>query len=81
MATTTFESLLSKYPAEVRALAAGARTFIREILAKAEESLDEAAGVVGYGYGAGYKGLIWLEGVGRGPADHGSMTSCRASIW
>jgi hypothetical protein len=55
---TTLDQLLSKYPADVQALAISARKFILDTLPKADESLDESAGVLGYGYGPGYKGLI-----------------------
>jgi hypothetical protein len=58
MAASPFDQLLGRYPADVRALAIGARKFILESLPKAEETVDASAGVVGYGYGPGYKGLI-----------------------
>jgi hypothetical protein len=58
MSRTTLDQLLSKYPADVQALAISARKFILDTLPKADESLDESAGVLGYGYGPGYKGLI-----------------------
>jgi len=56
--TMTFEQLLGTYPTDVQALAFSARKLILDILPKSDENLDESAGVVGYGYGSGYKGLI-----------------------
>jgi hypothetical protein len=53
-----FEALLASYPSQVRALARAARAFIRRRLPAAEEYVDAPARIVGYGYGAGYKGLI-----------------------
>ena len=58
MATKGFDKLLGKYPAGVQGLALSARRFILESLPSAEESVDESAPVVGYGYGSGYKGII-----------------------
>ena len=58
MATKGFDKLLGKYPADVQSLALDARRFILESLPAAEESVDESAPVVGYGYGSGYKGII-----------------------
>jgi len=58
MPTAMFKQLLSRYPADVQAQAVRARRFILETLPKADESVDESAGVLGYGYGPGYKGLI-----------------------
>jgi hypothetical protein len=58
MATMSFDKLIGKYPTEVQALAASARKFILDTLPKSDESLDESGGVVGYGYGSGYKGTI-----------------------
>jgi hypothetical protein len=58
MATMTFDKLLGKYTTDAQTLAAAARKFILDTLPKADESLDESAGVVGYGYGSGYKGII-----------------------
>jgi hypothetical protein len=58
MSRTTLDRLLDRYPADVQTLAVRAREFILDTLPKADESLDESAGVLGYGYGSGYKGLI-----------------------
>jgi hypothetical protein len=58
MSRTTLDKMLGKYPADVQTLAVSARKFILGTLPKAEESLDESTGVLGYGYGSGYKGLI-----------------------
>lgn len=58
MATMTLDKMVAKYPVEVRTLAAATRKFILDVLPEAEETCDEAGGVVGYGYGAGYKGTV-----------------------
>ena len=58
MATMTFDQLLVRYPDEVRALAASARKFIRGFVPRADETVDESAGVVGFGRGSGYKGML-----------------------
>jgi len=52
------DDLLARCPASVQALAKSARTFLLKALPGAEESIDESAPVIGYGYGPGYKGLI-----------------------
>ncbi len=57
-ARRTIEKLLESYPADVQALAAGARHLIRQLLPKVEESVDPSAPVVGYGYGPGYRGMV-----------------------
>src|SRR5262245_17924005 len=51
------ESLLAPYPAEVRELALAARDFLAEALPGAQETVDESAKLLGYGYGTGYTGL------------------------
>ena len=58
LAVMTYEKLLERYPEQVRVLGSAARAFIRRTLPKTEESLDESAGVAGYGPGPGYSGLI-----------------------
>lgn len=58
MATATFQKPLTKYPADVQALALRARAFILETLAGVEETVDDSPFAAGYGYGAGYKNLI-----------------------
>jgi hypothetical protein len=52
------ETLLARYDAPVRAAAEALRTLLREALPGVQETPDESAGVIGYGYGPGYKGLI-----------------------
>ena len=54
----SFDDLLAKYPSNVQALALGTRKLILELLPEAEETVDQSAPVVGYGYGPGYKGTI-----------------------
>ena len=54
----TIESLLAAYPAEVRELALAARDFLAEVLPGAQETVDQSAKLLGYGYGTGYKGLV-----------------------
>lgn len=58
MPAMTLERLLGRYPADVQALAVRARELILHTLREVEESLDGSAGVIGYGYGPGYKGLV-----------------------
>ena len=58
MAIKTFEGVLDRYPPEVQDLARKTRRLVLELLPDAEESVDSSVGVVGYGYGAGYRGLI-----------------------
>jgi len=52
------ESFLAPYPPEVSDLAVAAREFLANALPGAEETLDESAKLLGYGYGPGYKGLL-----------------------
>jgi hypothetical protein len=42
----------------VREIALAARQFLARMLPRTEESLDESAGLIGYGYGPGYKGMV-----------------------
>ena len=49
---------MASYPPEVRGLALAARDFVATALPGAEETLDETAKVIGYGYGPGYKGVV-----------------------
>src|SRR5262249_3513661 len=58
VAKPSIDQLLDRYPAEVRALAAEARKFIAGRLPKATESLNASAGVIGFGYGPGYRDTI-----------------------
>jgi hypothetical protein len=51
-------TLLARYDAPVREAAEALRALLREALPGVEETADESAGVIGYGYGPGYKGLI-----------------------
>ena|SRR6185436_165174 len=52
------ERFLASYPTQVRALVQAARDFLAAALAGSEETLDESAKVIGYGYRPGYKGLV-----------------------
>jgi hypothetical protein len=52
------ESFLATYPPEVGALARAAKRLLEASLPNAEETLDESARVIGYGYGPGYKGCV-----------------------
>jgi hypothetical protein len=52
------ERFLASYPPEVSALARGAKRLLEASLPNAEETLDESAKVIGYGYGPGYKGCV-----------------------
>lgn len=58
MATRSLDTLLGSYPAEVQRLALAARSFILRSLPGAQETVDGSAPVIGYGYGAGYKGIV-----------------------
>jgi hypothetical protein len=52
------ETFLANYPPEVREVALAARKLLDGALPGAEETLDESARVIGYGYGPGYKGVV-----------------------
>src|SRR4051812_23065931 len=49
--------LLARYPAGVQDLARAACSLIQITLEDADETVDSAAGVIGYGRGTGYSGL------------------------
>jgi hypothetical protein len=51
-------ALLDRYPPDVQRLALDAREFILEVLPKAQETVDNRAGVAGYGYGTGYSDTV-----------------------
>jgi hypothetical protein len=53
-----FDTLLARYDPPVREAAAAVRAILFEALPGVEETPDEAAGVIGYGYGRGYKCLV-----------------------
>ena len=50
--------LLARYPPAVRTLATGARRLIKGQLPRVTESVDLTAGLLSYGYGPGYKGMV-----------------------
>ena len=50
--------LLARYPDDTQALALEATRLIRRLLADAEESADSSAGLISFGYGPGYKGMV-----------------------
>ncbi len=52
------EKFLASFPPQVKGLALAARNFVAAALPGAEETLDETAKVIGYGYGPGYKGVV-----------------------
>jgi hypothetical protein len=54
----TAQTLLSRYPADVQALAAAARAALAKWLPKSEQMVDNSAPVIAFGYGPGYKGLV-----------------------
>jgi hypothetical protein len=58
MTTRTFDTLLASYSPGVQQVARTARKLLLDMLPGGRESVDPSAPVVGYGYGAGYKGLI-----------------------
>lgn len=70
---------LRTYPEHVREIALAARSSVIAVLPDSEETLDASAKVIGFGYGPGYKGLIFTLilskkgvklGVVRGAALH-----------
>jgi hypothetical protein len=56
--TDDVAAYLSEYPDAVCATATALRKIIKKTLPGANEMLDRAGHVVGYGFGAGYKELI-----------------------
>jgi len=54
----TFAKLAAAYPPEVRQLARAARSLLRKLLPKCEESVDAHGPYVSYGYGPGYRGMV-----------------------
>lgn len=58
MPPSEIDALLAKYPQEVQALATAARTLLESQLPDVTESVDMSAGLIGFGYGPGYKGLV-----------------------
>jgi hypothetical protein len=58
MGTHSIEKLLVRYSDAVRVLALSAREVILQALPGAEETVDESARVIGYGYGPGYASLV-----------------------
>ena len=56
--TRTLKELLAPYPREVQSLTRSTRTFVMELLPKAEETVDPTGPYISYGYGPGYKGVV-----------------------
>ena len=54
----TVDQLLVAYPPGVQALAEAARKAVRKWLPGVAEEADASAPVIGYGYGAGYRGMV-----------------------
>ncbi len=54
----TVESLLEAYPPDVQAVAAAARKALRKWLPGVSEEADSSAPVIGFGFGAGYRGVV-----------------------
>ena len=50
--------LLARYPDEVQSLALEATRLIIRLLPGVEESADSSAGLISFGYGPGYKGMV-----------------------
>lgn len=50
--------LMARYPDDVQALALEATRLIRRLLPDVEESADSTAGLIAFGYGPGYKGMV-----------------------
>jgi hypothetical protein len=55
---TSVERLLRAYPAEVQALAYGARELIHRMLPDSDETVSESPAMISFGYGPGYKGMV-----------------------
>ena len=52
------EDVLAAFPPEVRALALQIRQFVVKAVPGSAEMVDPAAGIIGYGFGTGYRDLI-----------------------
>lgn len=52
------DKLLARYPPGVQTLAKRARRLILRLLPRVEETADRSSGIVAYGYGPGYKGMV-----------------------
>ena len=50
--------LLARYPDNIQALALEATRLLRRLLPGVEESADPTAGLIAFGYGPGYKGIV-----------------------
>jgi len=50
--------LLARYPDDVQALALEATRLIRRLLPGVEQHADPAAGLIAFGYGPGYRGMV-----------------------
>ena len=57
---SAIDTFLDAYSPEVRALALATRSLVAEICPKIEETVDAKAKLVGYGYGPGYKGSLFV---------------------
>jgi len=53
------ETFLAGYPPGVREIASATRTLLESAAPGIEETVDVSSKVVGYGYGPGYKGLLF----------------------
>jgi hypothetical protein len=58
LSTRQLDRFLARYPEPVRDTTLAARQLLARMLPRAEESLDEAARLIGYAYGPGYKGVV-----------------------
>jgi len=58
MARRSINKLLAPYSEPVRHLALRTRDYIAKLLPGVQETVDESAPVIGYGYGPGYSGLV-----------------------
>jgi len=54
------EKILSKYGKNISGTGLELRDFLLQHLAGVTEQPDESAGIIGFNYGAGYKGLICI---------------------
>src|SRR5262245_40497140 len=58
MPKDALSALLDRYPPDVQSLALDTRKFILEVLPNAQETVDDKAGVAGYGYETGYSDIV-----------------------
>src|SRR5262245_33163491 len=58
MPSRSLETILARYPGEVRSVVLSARALILKALPDVQETVDASAPVIGFGYGTGTKGTV-----------------------